>query len=194
MLIIPDKRLAAEIRWFTGLDDKETADLIEYFRALNAVRRPAPENFSADTFYSYLASLNFLVYKLRYTNFKNKADIKDAIFEINECFENMDIEAECEFINDDRDEACFPQVEITEFEYELNNYRSDIVKIIDENLSILPQEEYIELIGEIAKEYAMQYDEDEEQYYYNFYIIGDLLDNYELNIISHMETHKKSHT
>ena len=177
-LLIPEKRLAAEMRWFPGIDDRKIAELIEFLLQLRA-GKDQNSNLADLTDYIDIDALNLLIY---IWEFKSASDITAVIFEISKFFEDMYVDDILVTINEARAEAGFPEAGEAEVEYELNNYRADIVKTIEDKLSALALEEYYDVINSLAEKYA-EGDGD----YYNSLLLGDLLDDYELNITSRIE-------
>lgn len=179
ILIIPEKRLAAEIRWFPGVSDKNISEIIDYFTNLNtghAATCISTTNLGAN------ALLNFAVYMFRFNNLKNLSDLTKYIVAISKCFKIIHTESTCTLINKDRLEAGFTMVKRPEVEREFNNYRLDIVKTLNETLSIISKEDYRKLVEELTRIYAGDTD---------LLIVSDLLDDYELNIMPELETLKQ---
>ena len=178
ILIIPEKRLAAEIRWFPGVSDRNIREIIDYFEKLKAAQPPNKINMSV---FKSAALLNFAVYIFPFHNFKNVSQITKSIVAIDQCFKTVSLESLCAVINRDRLEAGFTMAKRQEVEREFNNYRIDIVKTLNEKLSTLSEEEYTKLIEELTGIYADDTD---------LLIVSDLLDDYELNIMPELETLK----
>ena len=178
ILIIPEKRLAAEIRWFPGVSDKNIGEIIDYFAKLKADQ---PRNKINMSVLRSAALLNFAVYIFRFHNFVNVSQIAKSITAIDQCFKAVSLESLCTVINRDRLEAGFTMAKRPEVEREFNNYRLDIVKTLNETLSTLSKEEYTKLVEELTEIYAGDTD---------LLIISDLLDDYELNIMPELERRK----
>ena len=179
ILIIPDKRLAAEIRWFPGVSDRNIREIIDYFAKLKADQPPNKINVSV---FKSAALLNFAVYIFPFHNFKNVSQITKSIVSIDQCFKTVSLGSLCAVINKDRLEAGFTMAKRPEVEREFNNYRLDIVKTLNETLSKLSKEEYTKLVEELTGIYADDTD---------LLIVSDLLDDYELHIMPELETLKQ---
>ena len=149
-LLIPEKRLAAEMRWFPGIDDRKIAELIEFLLQLRA-GKDQNSNLADLTDYIDIDALNLLIY---IWEFKSASDITAVIFEISKFFEDIYVDDILVTINEARAEAGFPEAGEAEVEYELNNYRADIVKTIEDKLSALALEEYYDVINSLAEKYA----------------------------------------
>ena len=177
-LIIPEKRLAAELRWFPGIDEGRIKALIKFFRG----DKSSKLNISD---FRNIALLNIAVYIFRTWRFKTLNDILNSILAAGKCFETIKADELCRIINRDRASAGFQQVSISELERGLYDYRSDVVKVIDNRVSVLSQSKYIELAEELAGKYA------HEAAYQDSVIINDLIDSCELRIMPGLESQQQ---
>lgn len=180
-LLIPEKRIAAEVRWFPGMDDAKVREISEFFRnvaAGNYTNTPIAEGLRS------LARLNFSVYMFSYRKFAGVSDMAGSILAICSCFDNINTEGVCASINNDRLIAGFPMTDEAEFERALNDYRADILGVIDGRLPELSREEYTGLATELAVKYA-----DANGEYYGSILLGDFLAGYELNILPRLDEH-----
>ena len=177
-LIIPEKRLAAELRWFPGIDDNRIKSIIKFFRG----DKSSKLNISD---FRNIALLNIAVYIFRTRRFKTLNDIVNSILAAGKCFETINAGDLCRIINMDRASAGFQQVSISELERGLYDYRSDVVKVLDNRVSVLSQNKYIELAEELAGKFA------NEAAYQESVIINDLIDSYELRIMPGLESQQQ---
>lgn len=181
-LIISERRLAAEIRYFPGIEHTRIKEIIEFFRRLSA-GQPANKVNVYDL--RGLALLNFAVYMFPLRKFKAVSEIIQSVMAMNKCFETINTSAVLAIINNDRTASGFPLAEKSEIERELHNYRSDVIKILDGRLSLLSSKRYIEFAAEIAEKYA------EESKHNVSLILSDLIDSYELNIMTQLEEYEE---
>ena len=179
-LIIPAKRLAAELRWFPGLPDERISEVVEFFRKLDT-GQPAPK--IATSGFKSIALLNFAVYAFPFRKFKNASEITKSLLAIDYFFEKLTPGVICETINHERAEAEFPFVKPSELDDEIRGYRSDIVKVLNGTLS---SKKYAGLAEYLAEKYSYEGEKN-----HSMLIIGDLLDSYELHIMLLLEEQKK---
>lgn len=173
-LMISSQRLSAEVRWFPGMEDTRVREIANFFRRISAGQPPNKIN---TTSLRGLPLLNFAVYLLSYRKFRDTADMSQSILAICKCFETLNTEGICVSINNDRLIASFPLIDEHELELELNDYRRDILSVIDDRTSRLSSEQYIELSERLADEYAE----------YDSLLLDDLLASYELKIFPQLE-------
>ncbi|MBQ9896507.1 MAG: hypothetical protein IJM40_04240, partial [Synergistaceae bacterium] len=177
-LLIPDKRLAAEMRWFPGSDSEQVSEIIKFLGNLRDGKDTDIEDLDEITdAIDGIDKVNLFIY---IWEFKTIDDYETAILEINDGFEEIYTEDVLDLINEARKEAGFPEADEPELEQELNNYRADIVKAIDGKLSAVELYDYINIINNLAEEYSGG----------GSLILGDLLDNYELNTAPSLEEQK----
>ena len=181
-LIIPSKRLGSEVRWFPGIEDKRVREISNFFRRLNSGQPPGRLDTSG---LRSLALLNFAVYMFGFRKFGSVQDMTKSILAICRCFDTLNSEGICAVINNDRLIAGFPMIDELELERELNNYRNDILRVIDGRASRLSPDEYLLFMNELAKNYA-----DENGSCYVSQFLNDLLSSCELNILPSLEGKK----
>ena len=129
-----------------------------------------------------LAGLNFAVYVFGFRKFHYTSEIAESILEICGCLDSMTAEGVRDVINNDRLTAGFPQADENDIEREMNDYRADILAVIEGKLSALPQNEYFELVEKFAAEYSR-----EGGKYYGSFLLADLISSYELKISPRLE-------
>ncbi|MBR0150995.1 MAG: hypothetical protein IJP89_06510 [Synergistaceae bacterium] len=151
VLTIPGRRLTAEIRWFPGMDNEYIRGIIEYFHRLEAGKNPGRINSSG---VRSLALLNLAVSVFSFRKFRDASAIKEDILLICRCFDAVSTEGVCAVINNDRLIAGFPQANENDVVRELNDYRADILGMIDGKLSALTQNEYSGLAVRLASKYS----------------------------------------
>lgn len=183
-LLIPEKRIAAEVRWFPGMDDAKVSEISEFFRNMAAGKSIGL--MSTDGFRS-LAWLNFSVYMFGYKKFAGVSDMAGAVLAVCSCFDGISTEGVCATVNNDRLIAGFPMTDEAELDRALNDYRADILAVIEGRLSGLSREEYTGLAEELAGKYA-----DESGKYYGSILLGDFLAGYELNILPRLDEHMRT--
>ena len=98
-LVIPGKRLCAEVRWFPGMEDARIREIVGFFRRITAGQPPVRINTSG---FSGLTLLNFAVYMFRYRKFRDTADMSKSILAICRCFDVLDVKGICAVLNNDR--------------------------------------------------------------------------------------------
>ncbi len=114
--------------------------------------------------------------------FRSVSDFEQAIFAMCRCFDTVNAERICAAINIDRRAAGFSEADKNDAERELNDYRADILKVIDGRMSALPREKYFELAEKFAAEYSR-----EGGKYYGSFLLADLISSYELKISTRLE-------
>ncbi len=180
-LVIPAKRLYAEVRWFSGMDDAKVREIVSFFRSVYARQQP-PKIDTSILKGLTLLMLNFAVYIFSYRKFRDTADMSKSILVICRCFDALNVEKVCAAINNDRLIAGFPPVSEQELAHELNDYRRDILRNIDGRMSALSPEKYTELVETLADSYA-----DEEGNFHGSLLLDDLMAGYELRILPQLE-------
>ena len=178
-LVIPSKRLYAEVRWFPGTEDAKISEIVSFLRRFSA--RQQPPKIDASIFRG-LTLLNFAVYVFNDREFRDTAGMSKSILTICECFDELSVEKVCAVINNDRTIAGFPSVSEQELGHELNDYRRDILRNIDGRMSTLSPEKYTELLEELADSYA-----DDKGDYHVSLILDDIMAGYELRILPQLE-------
>ena len=212
-LLIPEKRLAAEMRWFPGTDDRKIAEIIEFFNKLKAGQRTNMIDMSG---LKGIALLNFSIYVFNFRKFRDVKEIIKSMLTIILCFETIEQKYVFDIVNQTHKNAAFSEVEKLEFEEEFDNYRNDIVKTMDEKINKLSSGEYAAIIRELADIYSSKklieninisytnddgsnvfahgsrekYKSDEREIYRNSFIIGDLLNNRALKNMQSLEAQK----
>lgn len=149
ILINPSKRLAAELRWFPGLNKVQTDELLFFFSQLKAEKEPDNPDIGE---LNDLAELNSKIYALPYSKFNDIYTAKYLILEICRLYEAIVIKDLTDEINHDREIGGFPSVlRIVEVEEAIRHYRDDIIKTIFQEILKLTQTQYIELITLLAQ-------------------------------------------
>ena len=179
ILTNPGRRLAAEIRWFPGMNDIKIREITEFFRRIKAGQNPGRINPSG---FGNLTLLNFAVYMFSLRKFRNVSEFAESIFAMCRCFDTVNAERICTEINIDRRAAGFSEADKNDTERELNDYRADILKVIDGRMAALPREKYFELTEKFAAEYSR-----EGGKYYGSFLLADLISLYELKISTRLE-------
>lgn len=179
VLTIPGRRLAAELRWFPGMNDIKVREITEFFRMIKAGKNPGRINSAG---FGNLTLLNFAVCMFGLRRFREVREIAESILAMCRCFDSLNAEMICRIINIDRTVAGFPKAERVDAERELNDYRADILGVINGRLSSLTREKYLELAGKFATEYSR-----EGGKYYGSFLLADLISSYELKISPRLE-------
>lgn len=179
ILTNPGRRLAAEIRWFPGVGDKKVSELVNFLQKVNRGEFLLKKSFTG---FKSLAQLNFAVCIFAFRKFHYTSEIAESILEICGCLDSMTVERIRNVINNDRLTAGFPQADENDIEREMNDYRADILAVIEGKLSALPQNEYFELVEKFAAEYSS-----EGGKYYGSFLLADLISSYELKISPRLE-------
>ena len=178
-LVIPSKRLYAEVRWFPGTEDAKISEIVSFFRRFSAGQTKPGINA---LIFRGLTLLNIAVYMFSYRKFRNTAEMSKSILTICECFDELSVKKVCAVINSDRTIAGFPPVSEQELAHELNDYRRDILRNIDGRMSVLSLEKYTELLEELADSYA-----DDDGDYHGSLMLDDIMACYELRILPQLE-------
>ncbi|MBQ9433068.1 MAG: hypothetical protein IJU26_02515 [Synergistaceae bacterium] len=178
-LVIPSKRLYAEVRWFPGTEDANVREIVSFFRRFSVGQTNPGINASI---FRGLTLLNFAVYMFSYRKFRDKADMSQSILAICRCFDAINTGGLCAVINNDRTIAGFPPISEQELAHELNDYRRDILRNIDGRMSVLLLEKYTELLEELADSYA-----DDDGDYHGSLMLDDIMAGYELRILPQLE-------
>lgn len=176
VLTIPGRRLAAELRWFPGIDDEQTRGIIEFFRRIKARRNPGRIDSSG---FRGLALLNFAVSVFSFRKFRDASEIEEAVLVLCWCFDSVSVEGICKAINNDRLIAGFTQADENDIVRELNDYRTDILGMIDGKLSALPENEYSGLAVRLAEKYSGDGGKS--------FLLGDIISAFELRILPRLE-------
>ena len=178
-LIIPQKRLEAELRWFPKTEATKIEAILNFFRIL---QENALLNNKIDlSDLNPLAFLNVLVYAFSLRKFRNNDELLNAISAIDKQFNNVNADILYHDINEDRKSANFSVAEKTDVENALQIYRSDVAKVINEKLAELSQDDYVILAEHIAENYDVEK-----------IISGDIIDDYNLRMASSLEKEKQS--
>ena len=180
-LIIANKRLAAEIRWFPGIDYLKIKDLVEFFRKLNSGKPAKKIDMSS---LRGISLLNFAVYMFRFRKFKDIYEILKSFLAMGKCYDTLNTQSVCSLINNERIAAGFHVAEEAEIDRELHNYRSDVINTLHDKLLSLSESEYMKLAEEISMRYA------DKGAYHGSLILSGLLDCYELHIKPQLEKYE----
>ena len=178
-LIIPQKRLETELRWFPKADNAKIEAILNFLHILQ--KGDSLNNKIDFSDLSPLALLNISVYTFGLRKFRNNDELLNAISTIDEQFNNVSADILYNDINEDRKNASFSVAEKTDVENAFQIYRSDVAKVINEKLAKLSQDDYVILAEHIAENY------DGEKV-----ISGDIIDDYNLRMASSLEKEKQS--
>ena len=176
-LLIPQKRLEAELRWFLGVNEEKLESILKFLRDFQEGNLSGSVDLSG---VKSIALLNVAVYMFYSRRFRDNSEAVRSISTIDGCFDKLEIENIYDVINEDREAASFPIAEETDIENEFQNYRHDVVNVITEKLAELPQHEYVNLAKQLSDDYTG-----------NEIICGDILDDYALRVSSKLEEQKQ---
>ncbi|NLE25413.1 MAG: hypothetical protein GX625_08745, partial [Clostridiaceae bacterium] len=179
LLLIPSRRLSAELDWFIDLSREE----IEEIRICIKNQDPIP----TDTLTS-LSALNATLYNFAIAEKTDYLEIGYALFDIDEQYTDLNIREITRMINDCHSSAKMADVQEQDVSLELGKKREDIRQIINEKLSVLNDETYTELITMLAEKYIASEDDG--------VILSDIVDQYEIrmqSVIEESTEHIKSH-
>jgi hypothetical protein len=176
VLIIPSKRLNAEIDWFPGVSPSRVKKILS---KLNSGNIEEIEQYGLPP----IAKVNILLEVLQNESIKfSKSSLKNIINEIVDAFDSIDIETVVRDINEDRDIAGFPNIENYDLvESFLDEKRRTIVKSILARLDKLDTSDLIELMTEVVEDATDNGEKQASQ------LIDDLVDDYKLHTHDFLE-------
>lgn len=182
ILTNPQKRLAAEIRWFPGLGADVIAEILDACMAWRAqAQREAPDILCP----SKLSELNVQVSMLPFRPMDDVEEATRRILQISRSFEALQVGALEEELNLYRSLAGFPPVvSASEIEEELRGHRGEIRNAISLRLKAFSQEQHTEICNALAQAQTKA----EDGYYA---ILDDVLDDYGLAVALELEDQKK---
>jgi hypothetical protein len=171
-LINLTKRLAAELSWFLDVDGERLEDIrmcIEQGRRISSVGLEPLSAFNTELY-------NF--------SLKTQADprsLQENILELDRQFSALDTEKITRRVNVGRSAAKLALVNGQDVLNELEKRRTEIRQIVDEKLSVLDREAYIDLVTTLAEQYIAQKDYDDGE------VLSDVIDQYEIRMQSGLE-------
>lgn len=172
-LLNPSKRLSAEMDWFCGCDETTTSNISK------SIKNKTPISTDGLT---GLAKLNATLFNFALSSYEDYFEIGYAILDIDEQYDAITSFELTETLNECHNQAGILVVSEDEIERELGKKREQIRKFISAKTEILSEEDYIEFITMLAEKCIA--DED----YEDGVVIADVVDQYELNMQSDIET------
>ncbi|MEG0019876.1 MAG: hypothetical protein RR728_04950, partial [Oscillospiraceae bacterium] len=144
ILINPQKRLSAELRWFPAITRAQIAPVLEL--CVNKENNKSPFAFSLPRLKN-IAAMTLRIYTLPLPGYKDAMQAEYSILGISRLFEMLDLDLLALDIEHDRVCAGLPfNVDSSLLKLELESYRQEIVEALSLLLSKLPSSENAEVI------------------------------------------------
>ena len=176
----PSRRLAAEIRWFCGVDQRQVNSILSYLQNPNGLLSFEPSEFAP------LLSLNFYLGVLECERYA-ETQLQELIVNISDSFIGLENEEIRASINKDRKIADIPLVSDTRaIEAEVARLRLEVDELVQKAMNKLTEASYVRIATGIA-EYMEEYDDEVE----SAIILDDFIDAYTIQFksaLSEIET------
>ena len=152
----PRKRLFAEIAWLPGLSPKRSTEVLQLLESTGEDLDMNNCAFFSDTLglgkTTPTARTNLLAAWLSRLPDYSPDEVAEGILEIAWAFEDINREALCTTINDERIVAGFPEItDLSAVEVEIQNLRRYYRQVIESALDNLPTNELVEAVDEVVE-------------------------------------------
>lgn len=172
ILTTPSKRLSAEIGWFIGISEDLQQEIKVYIESKQLIPTDGLTS---------LSKLNACLYNFSLSRDDDYFETGYSILDIDEQYAAIDIASLTDAINQCRSRAKMPDAAIRDVSEELGNKRASIRLIINEKLSSLDEESYVELVTMLAEKCIADESCDEGV------VLTDVVDQYEIRMQTRIE-------
>jgi hypothetical protein len=140
ILLSPNKRISAEVRWFCGEDRAVVKKIVEAIRFKRAFSGNVQKN---------LSKLNVLIYKMQ---FDDIIKLPENIIMLDMLFAQLDADDILRTINEERKKAAFPAIQnIEAIKKEITSLKDDIRIALREITKGISQRQYSILVNKLMK-------------------------------------------
>lgn len=171
-LLIPAKRVQAEIEWFVDTID----DAIDLIRVYISNNLPIPVEGLIG-----LSRFNAIRYNTTLSEISNQEALLNSVWSLNRAFSDIDIADIQDVINNSRKAGGFAEAALDDINVELGRVRQDTIRYIGDKLAAFGEEQYVALATQIGEKYVVESKERD------CVLLSNILDEYEMHMNQSIE-------